>query len=70
MIGIVDRIEGEFFVIEIDGITKDIHKSQVNENVSINDTVELINGIWTSNEKITEERSKQIKTLMDQLWED
>lgn len=70
MIGIVDRIEGEFFVIEIDGVTKDIHKSQVDSAVSVNDTVELINGIWTKNDRLTKERSKEMKKLMDLLWEE
>ena len=70
MQGIVDRIEGNFFVIEIDGVTKDIPKEQVATDVKVNDTVQLLNGIWTKNEQLTKERSEKIKKLMDSLWED
>ena len=70
MKGIVDRIEGNFFVIEIDGVTKDIPKEQVANDVKVNDTVQLLNGIWTKNEQLTSERSEKIRKLMDSLWED
>ena len=70
MKGIVDRIEGNFFVIEIDGVTKDIPKEQVASDVKVNDTVELLNGIWTKNEQLTKKRSEEIKKLMNSLWED
>lgn len=68
--GIVDRFEGDFVVIEIDGKTQDVNKRYVDPNVKAGDVVELIEGLWRTNKKETEARSKHIKKLMDDLWVD
>ncbi|WP_019243972.1 MULTISPECIES: DUF3006 domain-containing protein [Bacillus] len=70
MKGIVDRFEGKFVVIEINGVTEDILKDLVADNVYEGDVVELIDNKWVKNELATEERRKSIKSLMNQLWED
>ncbi|SFM52796.1 Protein of unknown function [Paenibacillus sp. 1_12] len=70
MIGIVDRYEGEFVVIEIDGDSQDIPKSLVADDVQPGDMVELQNEIWVKTPSATEERSKEIKKLMDSVWDD
>jgi hypothetical protein len=68
--GIVDRYEGEFVVIEVDGVTKDILKADVDANVKVGDTVVFVDGKWLTDEDETKNRSKQIKKLMDNVWED
>jgi hypothetical protein len=70
MKGIVDRFEGDFVVIEIEGNTKDILKKQVDSSVKVNDVVELVDGKWMVKEADTERRRKEIKALMDSVWED
>lgn len=70
MKGIVDRFEGNMVVIEIDGNTQDISKDIVDSTVKVNDVVELVNGLWIPNKKESETRSKEIKSLMDSVWED
>ena len=70
MKGIVDRFEGDFVVIEMEGNTKDIPKKQVDLNVKVNDVVELVDGKWIVKEADTERRRKEIKALMDSVWED
>ena len=70
MKGIVDRFEGDFVVIEIEGNTKDIPKKQVDSSVKVNDVVELVDGKWIVKEADTERRRKEIKALMDSVWED
>lgn len=70
MKGIVDRFEGEFVVIEIDGATQDVVRSAVNPNVKEGDVVRLINGVWQTDEDETDIRSKKIKNLMDSVWGD
>jgi hypothetical protein len=70
MKGIVDRFEGEFVVIEMDGVTKDIIKSDVDDNVKAGDSVIFIDGKWFANEGETKRRSKEIKDLMNNVWED
>ncbi|WP_211750274.1 DUF3006 domain-containing protein [Paenibacillus sp. Marseille-Q4541] len=70
MQGIVDRFEGDYAIIEIDGKTRDVAKSIVNSSVKVGDVVTLVDGIWKPNLTETEEREKQIKHLMDDVWED
>jgi predicted house-cleaning NTP pyrophosphatase (Maf/HAM1 superfamily) len=70
MKGIVDRFEGEFVVIEVDGITKDFLKSDVDANVIVGDTVVFVDGKWLTDKDETKSRSKEIKKLMDDVWED
>lgn len=68
--GIVDRFEGDFVIIEIHGHTKDIHKNDVSDHVKAGDVVVLIDGKWETDESQTRLREKQIKNLMDDVWED
>jgi hypothetical protein len=70
MKGIVDRFEGDFVIIEIEGITQDVPKEMVDPNVKVNDVVELVNGKWITKKEETEKRKKEIKSLMDSVWED
>jgi hypothetical protein len=66
--GIVDRIEGKFYVIEIGGVTKDVHRKQVAAGVKPGHAVELIKGIWVADAKATKIREQKIKQLMDDVW--
>ena len=59
MKGIVDRFEGDFVVIEIEGNTKDVPKKQVDSSVKVNDVVELVDGKWIVKEEETEKRRKR-----------
>lgn len=70
MKGIIDRFEGEFAVIEVDGNTQDVSRSLIADGVQQGDVVELVNGIWNKNTVATEKRSKEIKKLIDSVWED
>lgn len=70
MQGIVDRFAGEFVVIEIDGKTRDIPKPFVADDVQEGDVVDERGGLWVKNKEATDARSKEIKKLMDDLWED
>lgn len=70
MKGIIDRFEGEFVVIEVDGETRDIPRAEVHPDVKVNDAVVVVDGIWIVDEQETVNRNEQIKKLMDQVWED
>lgn len=70
MKGIVDRFEGEYAIIEIEGRTHDVRRTLLADNVIQGDVVELQNGIWIKNLNATEHRSKEMKKLMDSVWED
>lgn len=68
--GIVERFEGDFAVIEVNGEARDVPRSLVAENVRENDVVEWIGGKWERNDQATRTRSDKIKKLMDSVWED
>jgi hypothetical protein len=70
MKGIIEGFEGEFVIIEIDGVTKDIPKADVDDSVSAGDSVEFIKGKWRTNEVETKKRTKKIKALMNNVRED
>ncbi|MDP5276194.1 DUF3006 domain-containing protein [Chengkuizengella axinellae] len=70
MKGIVDRIEGEIYVIEVKGKTKDVEKSLVNKDVKVNDVVVFRNGEWSVDENETLRRSEKIAKLMNDVWDD
>jgi len=70
MKGIVDHFEGNIVVIEIDGNTQDISRDIVDSTVKVNDVVELVNGFWITQKEESATRSKEIKNLMDSVWED
>jgi hypothetical protein len=68
--GIVDRIEDEFFVIEIDGVTVDVPKEEVDSKVKAGDFVEKVAEKWVTNIALTSNRAKKISKLMDDVWAD
>lgn len=68
--GIVDRIEGEFFVIEVDGVTVDVPKEEVDTKVKAGDYVENLAGKWVTNIALTRDRTEKISKLMDDVWAD
>ncbi|MCR8645681.1 DUF3006 domain-containing protein [Paenibacillus sp. N1-5-1-14] len=70
MQGIVDRFEGEYVIIEIDGVNQDVPRDQVACGVKEGDAVELVDKVWVTNPKLTEERRQSIQKLMDDVWED
>ena len=70
MKGIVDRFEGGFAVIEIGGTTVDIPRAMVDPAVKAGDCVMLTDGKWVADAAATANRTRKIKQVMDQLWED
>ncbi|AJS59986.1 DUF3006 family protein [Paenibacillus sp. IHBB 10380] len=70
MKGIVDSFEGNYVIIEIDGQTRDILKSDVDISVKVGDVVVLVSGVWTTDLTETELREQKIKKLINDVWED
>lgn len=70
MKGIVDRFEGEYAVIEVDGKTRDVKRNLIADSVRISDVVMLKNGVWERDPDETTKRKEEIKKLMDSVWED
>lgn len=70
MKGIVDRFEGDYAIIEIDGKANDVARSIVDVSVKVGDVVTLVNGVWKTDLSETKQRKQHIKQLMDDVWED
>ncbi|MNJ36168.1 hypothetical protein D3C77_309470 [compost metagenome] len=70
MLAIIDSFEGDYCIIEVDGVTQNINKSLVEKSAKVGDVVEWNGQKWITNRNQTIERSRSIKKLMDDLWED
>ncbi|MNF11936.1 hypothetical protein D3C80_2132820 [compost metagenome] len=57
-------------IIEIDGKTRDFNRDTVDSSAKVGDVVEWNGTKWVVNHEQTVQRTKEIKDLMDQLWED
>lgn len=69
--GIIDRFEGEFAVIEFNGQTEDILKSELPDDIEAGDTLIFEeDGKVTLDKADTAAQKKEIEALMDELFED
>lgn len=68
--GIIDRFEGEFAVVEVDGTTKDFPKSIFPKNASVGDVVEIRGEKVKVLKGETQKLRQEIEELMDDVWED
>ncbi|WP_410768102.1 DUF3006 domain-containing protein [Fontibacillus sp. BL9] len=70
MSAIVEGFEGDFCLLEIEGQRQDVPRQQVDGSAKAGDVV-LWNGTqWVPDPELTEERTRKIKKLMDEVWED
>ncbi|MFD1176106.1 DUF3006 domain-containing protein [Paenibacillus puldeungensis] len=70
MAHIVEGFEGDFCIIESDGKTRDIPRKLVDPTVKAGDVVEWNGNKWMTNRNKTDDRSREIKELMDEVWEE
>lgn len=70
MQAIVEGFEGDFCILEIDGQTKDVPRQQMDEKAKTGDIVVWNGEKWIPDPKQTEDRTRQIGKLMDEVWED
>ena len=67
MKGIVDRIEGEFVVIELNEEMINVHKSKLPEDIKEGDIVELVGEEFVKLPEETERRKSEINDLFNDL---
>lgn len=73
MIGIVDRFEGDYVVIEVDDTMYNFSKKYIEGEIKEGDTVEIVseNGRIVAikkNEEMTISRKKYIEDLTKDMW--
>lgn len=70
MKGIIDRFEGEWVVVEIDGETQDFNRSIFPKEAEVGDVVVFTDGQVELLKEETQQLKKEIEQLMEELWED
>ena len=68
--GIIDRFEGKFAVVEIDGRSKDFPRSIFPKSATVGDVVEIIGEKVKVLKNETDKLRQEIEELMDDVWED
>ena len=68
--GIIDRFEGEYAVVEFDGQTEDILKTTLPKEAKTGDILIFDEDQIKIDKTDTENRKKEIDTLIDELFED
>lgn len=69
-IGYIEGYEGDYCNIEIEGTVEAIPKRNVDANAKTGDVVEWNGKRWVPNSVLTRKRTRDIKKLMDDVWED
>ena len=70
MNGIVDRLEGEFVLIEVEGKVLRIKRSKLPSNLREGDVLVKRGGKWVVDLDATETRRAEIERRARELWED
>lgn len=65
---VVDRIEGDFAVVENEGIMLDIPLSQLPCDVKEGDIVTLYNGVYIVDNKTADEQREEISARLENLF--
>ncbi|MCK6259554.1 DUF3006 domain-containing protein [Fictibacillus sp. KIGAM418] len=68
--GIIDRFEGEYVVVEINGYTKDYLRSTFPKQAKPGDVVFIEKDKVTIDNNETDKLRKEIEDLMDDVWDD
>ncbi|WP_144697722.1 DUF3006 domain-containing protein [Fictibacillus phosphorivorans] len=68
--GIIDRFEGDFVVVEINGKTKDFLRTQFPKEAKPGDVVIIEKSNVTIAKDETDKLRKEIEELMNEVWED
>lgn len=67
---ILERFEGDYAVIEVDGEMIDVEKDLVNECAKEGDVLKLVDGIYYKDLEGTEKRKQYIADKFKNMWED
>lgn len=70
MLHIVEGFEGDLCILESDGRSRPVPRSQVDPSVKPGDVVEWDGEKWSPNLQETERRTRHIRTLMEEVWEE
>ena len=68
-IGIIDRFEGNFVVVEIEGVMENIVRRKISAEAREGDVIVFNDRRWTVDQEATQLRREVIQALADEVWE-
>ncbi|MDD3365513.1 MAG: DUF3006 domain-containing protein [Syntrophomonas sp.] len=66
--GIIDRFEGDYAIVEIEGSMNSIMRSDIPNDAHEGDLMVFDNNQWTIARENTDKRKKEIQELADEVW--
>ncbi len=67
---ILDRFEGNYAILEVDGTMQEVLRSQLSEEVREGDVLKIIDNRYYCDKEETSKRKKEIEFLLEDLWEE
>ena len=68
MKGFIDRFKGDYVVVEIEGVTNTIKRSDIPAEAREGDVIIWNKSQWIIDRPGTDELKKEIQKLADELW--
>jgi hypothetical protein len=65
---IIDRFEGDYAVVEFEGVMKPIMRTDIPDDAREGDLLVLENNQWVVDRENTVKLKKEIQKLADSLW--
>ena len=66
--GIIDRFEGEYAVVEIEGVMNNIKRSDIPTDAREGDVIISDKSQWKIDRQATDELKQRVQKLADELW--
>lgn len=66
--GIIDRFEGSYAVVEIEGLMQNIELSSIPSGAREGDVIIYDGNRWQVDKQATADRKQHIQRLADELW--
>jgi hypothetical protein len=69
--GIIDRFEGDYAIIEMDGVMKQVKRTDLPADAREGDSLVFIESEnqWQIDRKATDQLKDEIRELADEVWE-
>ena len=67
--GIIDRFEGGFAVVEIDGSLKNVRRRSIPPEAREGDVLIMIGRRWQIDQEATERLRQEVRRMADRIWD-
>lgn len=67
--GIIDRFEGGFAVVEVDGIIKNVRRNAIPPEAREGDVLVMVRRRWQIDQEATERLRQEVRRMADGVWD-